>query len=142
MTTLYQRGLDMLLKVDTAASGGPTYTTLGGIRSASMSIDSQAVDVTNADSAGQWRELLDNAGTKDIKVSGSGVGKKETVAAKVLDYSIGSVIRSWEVIVPGLGTFALPMKITSFKLDGKNNGEVAFSISLASAGAPVFTAEA
>jgi TP901-1 family phage major tail protein len=56
-----QRGKDMLLKVrdDTSA-----FVTVAGLRSRRIAFDAEAVDITHAESAGRWRELLSGAGVK------------------------------------------------------------------------------
>lgn len=140
MTHQYQRGLDMLLKCDVSATSTPDYQTIGGVRARKLDMNAAAVDVTNTDSAGQWKELLDNAGVKDIKMSGSGVFASDANAALVNGYFLAGTIRKWQMIVPGLGSFTVPMKITALSFDGQDKGETAYSISLASAGQPTFAA--
>ena len=48
-----QRGKALLLKIDVSG----TMTTVGGMRSTSMTLNDEAVDITNKDS-GSFRELL------------------------------------------------------------------------------------
>ena len=58
-----QRGRDLLVKI--GDGGSPeTFTTVAGLRATTLSFNAQTVDVTNADSANQWRELLAGAGVK------------------------------------------------------------------------------
>ena len=52
-----QKGLDMLLKVNTT---GSTYATVGGLRSTSITLNDESVDITNKDSLGH-RQLLAGA---------------------------------------------------------------------------------
>jgi TP901-1 family phage major tail protein len=49
-------------------------------------------------------------------------------------------IRAWQVLVPDFGTIAGPFQITSLEFSGRHDGEVAFDLSLESAGALTFTA--
>jgi TP901-1 family phage major tail protein len=60
-----------LLKV---GDGGlpPVYATVAGLRTTQLSINGDAVVVTNKDS-GAWRELLSGAGVRSVSVSGAGV---------------------------------------------------------------------
>ncbi|MEQ1614484.1 MAG: phage major tail protein, TP901-1 family [Hyphomicrobiaceae bacterium] len=141
-TTGYQRGLDMILKVDTSATITPSFETLGGIRSTKFAINNEAVDVTNADSLNRWKEILANAGSKGIQLSGSGVAKTNAVFHKVHGYSLAGTIRLWQVIIPGLGTHEGLFHMPSLSLDGQHNKEISLSISLNSSGEPVFTVEA
>src|SRR5204862_1249719 len=69
-----QRGKDLLVKI--GDGGSPeTFTTVAGLRATTLSFNAQTVDVTNADSVDQWRELLAGAGVKSASFSGSGVFK-------------------------------------------------------------------
>ena len=52
-----QKGKDMLLKLDTGASGN--FTTVAGLRSRRIAFNSETVDVTDFESTGRWRELLE-----------------------------------------------------------------------------------
>ena len=67
-----QSGRDILIRI---GDGGdpPVYTAAAGLRLKTISLNARLVDVTNADSVGGWRELLDGAGLKTCAVSGSGV---------------------------------------------------------------------
>mgnify|MGYP002780741152 CR=1 FL=1 len=65
-----QRGKDMLLKIEDAPG---VFTAVGGLRARTISLNARAVDATDADSAGRWRELLSGAGVKSAAVSGQGV---------------------------------------------------------------------
>lgn len=65
-----QRGKDLLLKVD--ADGAGSYVTVAGLRSRSISFNTETVDITHSESAGRWRELLSGAGAKSARVTGTG----------------------------------------------------------------------
>ena len=67
-----QRGRDMLLKIGDGAAP-EVFTTVAGLRARTISLNAKTADVTDADSAGRWRELLAGAGMKSASVSGQGV---------------------------------------------------------------------
>lgn len=136
----YQKGLAVLLKVDTATTGGPTYTTLAGIQANSIRIGADAVDVTNADSTARFRELLEGAGVKRLTLSGSGVFSDAAVDAKLTEYVMDGSIKLWQAIVPDFGTFAGSFQITQLDFNGPHDKEVQFSITIESAGEITFTA--
>lgn len=133
-----QKGKDLLLKVDTTGAGA--FTTVAGLRSRTFAVNAETVDVTHTESAGQWRELLSGAGAKSARVTGSGVFKDQASDAAVRDYAFNSTIRSWQVIVPDFGTIEGPFQISSLEFSGRHDGEVAFELSLESAGELSFTA--
>jgi TP901-1 family phage major tail protein len=133
-----QKGKDLLLKLDSDGAG--TFTTVAGLRSRSIAFNTEIVDITHAESAGQWRELLAGAGVKNAKVSGAGIFKDAASDALVRSYVFAGTIRNWQVIIPDFGTVQGPFQIASFELSGRHDGEVAFDLSLDSAGELTFAA--
>jgi TP901-1 family phage major tail protein len=133
-----QKGRDLLLKVDT--TGTSNFVTVAGLRTRGLSLGSETVDVTHAESAGQWRELLGGAGTKRARLSGAGVFKDETSDATVRELAFAGTVRAWQVIVPDFGTIAGPFQVTALEYSGAHDREVTFEITLESAGALSFTA--
>ena len=133
-----QKGKDLLLKVNSTGAG--VFTTIAGLRSRSLSLNTETVDVTHAESAGQWRELLSGAGAKSARVTGAGIFKDSASDALVRQYVFDGTIRAWQIVIPDFGTIAGPFQITSFELSGRHDAEVSFELSLNSAGELTFTA--
>ncbi|MEZ5818330.1 MAG: phage major tail protein, TP901-1 family [Hyphomicrobiaceae bacterium] len=133
-----QRGKDLLLKVD--ADGTGSFVTVAGLRTRSISFNTEAVDITHSESAGRWRELLSGAGAKSARVAGSGIFKDAASDEIVRGYVFNGTIRDWQIAIPDFGIVAGPFQISAFELSGKHDGEVAFDISLDSAGELNFTA--
>ena len=133
-----QRGKDLLLKVD--ATGAGSFTTVAGLRTRSLAFNAATVDVTHAESADEWRELLAGAGIKTARLSGSGIFKDAASDAIVSDYFFNGTIRDWQVIIPDFGTVEGPFQIAAFDLTGRHDGEVSFELSLESAGELTFAA--
>ena len=145
-----QKGSALLLKIGN--SGSPeSFTTVGGLRSTAITLNDEAVDITNKDSLGH-RSLLAGAGVNSVSLSGSGVFTD--AASEVLvrtryyaqqNSSDGSsaqtaAFTNFQVIVPDLGTFAGAFMIASLEYTGEFNGEVTYSVTLESAGYTSFTA--
>lgn len=133
-----QKGKDLLLKVDSTGAG--IFVTVAGLRSRSIAFNAETVDVTHAESTGQWRELLADAGAKHARISGAGIFKDAASDALLRDYVFNGTIRAWQVVVPDFGIVEGPFQITSLEFTGRHDGEVAFDIALESAGALTFTA--
>ena len=68
-----QKGKDLLLKIDSNGLGN--FVTVAGLRSKRIAFNSETVDITDADSAGRWRELLAGSGVQRAAISGSGIFK-------------------------------------------------------------------
>ncbi len=136
-----QRGKDLLLKI--GDGGAPeTFTTIGGLRTRTLSLNAQTVDVTHANSVGGWRELLAGAGVKQASVSGAGVFLNEAAAETARAAFFNGDIVNWQVIVPGFGTIEGPFQIGNLDYAGDFDAEATVSLALESAGQLAFTAAA
>jgi TP901-1 family phage major tail protein len=133
-----QRGRDLLLKVDTSATG-TNFVSVAGLRTKSFAFGAETVDVTHQDSAGQWRELLSGAGTKRARISGAGVFRDEASDETVRSLAFAGTIRDWQVVVPDFGTLQGKFQITALEYGGAHDREATFEITLESAGALAFT---
>ena len=133
-----QKGKDLLLKIDATGSGG--FTTVAGLRSRQIAFNAESVDVTDAESAGRWRELLDGAGVKRASVAGSGIFKDASTDETVRQVFFDGLIRDWQVVVPDFGTLEGPFQITALEYAGEHNGELTYEMALESGGAIAFTA--
>jgi|SRR5690606_6740889 TP901-1 family phage major tail protein len=131
-----QKGRDLLLKIDNGAG----FVTAAGLRSKRLAFNAQLVDVTDAESAGRWRELLGGAGVQRAAVSGSGIFKDQASDALVRSLFFAGTIAGWQVVIPDFGTVAGPFQIAALEYSGAHDGEVAFEIALESAGALSFEA--
>jgi len=142
-----QKGLDVLIKID--ISGTPT--TIGGLRSSSITLNDESVDITNKDSLGN-RQLLAGAGVNSLSISGSGVftDAPSEVAVRTAfqaqqnttDGSTGqtAAFETYDFVIPHLGTYQGEFQITSLEYAGEYNGEATYSMSFESAGYITFTA--
>jgi TP901-1 family phage major tail protein len=135
-----QKGKDLLLKVYSDGEG--TFVTVAGLRARNLAFNAAAVDVTDTESAGRWRELLEGAGIKTARITGSGIFKDAASDETVRGYFFAGTVRDWQVIVPELGTVEGPFQIASLEYAGQHDGEVTFDLGLESAGALSFTAAA
>ncbi len=132
-----QKGKDLLIKLADGAGG---FEAVAGLRTRQLAFNAETVDVTNADSAGRWRELLAGAGVRRAAMTGSGVFKDAASDARVRSIFFDGAIETLQVIVPDFGRIEGPFQITSLEYRGDHAGEVTFDLALESAGAVTFTA--
>ncbi|ALV29580.1 phage major tail protein, TP901-1 family [Pannonibacter sp. Q-1] len=133
-----QRGRDLLLKLGTGS--GNSFVTLAGLRARRIALNAAAVDITNADSAGRWRELLAGAGTRSASISGSGLFRDASADETARALFFSGEIRAFQVVIPDFGTLQGPFQITALEYAGQHDGEVTYEIALESAGELAFTA--
>lgn len=130
-----QKGKDILLKLDL----GTGFATVAGLRSKRLALNSETVDITDSESAGRWRELLEGSGVQRASVSGSGIFKDAQSDADLRTLFFNGTIASWQFVVPGFGTMEGPFQLTALEYTGNHDGEVTFETALESAGAISFT---
>ena len=132
------RGLDVLLKLGDGADP-ETFTSVAGLRAASLSLNAEMVDATHAASPGRWRELLAGAGVRAASVSGAGVFVDDDVALARRGLFFAGEHRNWRLEIPGLGAITGPFALTNLDYAGEYDGEATAAVALASAGALSFT---
>jgi TP901-1 family phage major tail protein len=131
-----QSGKDMLLKLDQTGSG--SYLTVAGLRTRSLAFNAASIDITDAESAGRWRELLSGGGIKRASVAGSGIFKDQASDAQMRSLFFAGTIRNWQLILPDFGTIEGPFQIVALEFSADHAGEVTFELALESAGALSF----
>lgn len=127
-----QKGKDLLLKISDGASA---FVTVAGLRTRRIALNADTVDVTDAESAGRWRELLGGAGVRRASLSGTGIFKDQASDALLRQVFFDGLLRDWEIVIPGFGVLSGPFQISNLDYRGEHSAEVTFDISLDSAGA-------
>jgi TP901-1 family phage major tail protein len=129
-----QKGKDLLIKI--ADSTG--YTTVAGLRTRRLAFNTETVDVTHAESANRWRELLGGAGVKRASVTGRGLFKDASTDALIRQTFFEGTIVNYQIAIPSFGSVQGPFQITSLEFAGEHNGELTYDMALESAGELTF----
>ena len=131
-----QKGRDLLIKIDNGAG----FVTVAGLRSKRIAFNAEIVDITHAESADRWRELLAGAGVRRAAISGRGLFKDAASDALVRQAFFDGAVNNCQMVVPDFGSITGLFQIVSLEFSGEHNGEVTFDIALESAGALAFAA--
>jgi TP901-1 family phage major tail protein len=131
-----QKGKDLLIKI----ADGAGFITVAGLRTRRLSFNTETVDITHAESAGRWRELLDGAGIKRAGLAGRGLFKDAASDALVRQTFFDGMVKSYQIVIPDFGTVEGTFQIVSLEFAGEHDGEVTFDLSLESAGELTFAA--
>tara|TARA_R100000988_G_scaffold85995_1_gene48822 strand:- start:235 stop:666 length:432 start_codon:yes stop_codon:yes gene_type:complete len=137
------RGSAFLLKEN--SSGTPI--TIGGMRSTSMTINGEMVDVTTKDSTtfdGQagndlGRALLPNGGIRSMSLSASGVFTDSNGENNVRGAAFTGDSLNYDLVFGDGSNVKGAFIVTSYERAGEYNGEETFSISLESNGTMTYT---
>lgn len=133
-----QPGKNVLIRVDSTGAG--VFITIGGMRSKSISLNAETVDISDSDSVNRWRELLAGAGIRSATITGSGVFKDSAGEEDVRGYFFAGTIVDYQLVVPDFGTIQGAFQVTSIDYAGEYNGEATFSMTFESAGELTWTA--
>jgi len=131
------KGRNWLLKLGTAGAGG----TLAGVRTTSLKLNDEEIDITTKDSAG-WRELGEAFGTQSVDIDVEGIFSNSATYETFQGYAQARTINGFQLIsVDALDTDAYSglFQITGFTMSQAYNKEIAFSCTLKSSGAVTFT---
>jgi len=134
-----QLGKAYLLKI---GDGGGTeaFTAIAGMRTIRVSRNRRPIDITNADSSGNARELLTAGGVKEATVSFTGVFTDgATDSTLETDFEAGT-LRNFEIVIPDFGTYTGAFVITRLDHEAGYEAEGTFSIELTSGDAWSFSA--
>ena len=127
-----EKGSAFLLKIGNG--GSPVvYATVAGLRTTQLSINGDAVVITNKGSGG-WRELLSGAGVRSVSVAGAGVftgsAAETRIKTKALSGDLDDIELSFESGERMQGKFL----VNRLDYAGDFNGERTYTLSLESSG--------
>ena len=112
---------------------------VGGVRSKSFAINSEAIDVTNDDSS-EWRNILNQAGIRSVSASVSGVFENGKVYNDLMQDILTNENAELDILTSKEGDKLAGMfKLTSLEQAGEYNGEMTYNMSFESAAEPTFT---
>lgn len=111
-----QKGKDLLLKL----ANGEGFATVAGLRTKRLAFNSEAVDITDADSAGRWRELLAGAGVQRASLNAAGIFKDATSDDLIRSRFFAGTISAWQLAIPDFGTVSGPFQITALEYTGNH----------------------
>ncbi len=131
-----EKGRAFLLKI--GDGGGPEiFDVIGGMRSTSLRINNELVDVTNKTSGG-WREILSGAGIRHISLGGSGIFTDSVSEGLLQGKALTSSVDNYEIVFESGDKFSGAFQVTSLEYAGDYNGERTYSIALESSGVVSF----
>ena len=127
-----QKGSAVLMKVGNGGSP-ETFTTIGGLRDTSISMNQEMIDVTNKDSS-NVRTLLADGGVESFTVTGTGIFDDSASIGTVQSDFASSSFTNYQFIVPDFKTFTGAFHVSSIEYSGTYNDSAQYSITFESAG--------
>ena len=138
-----QKGSSFLLKDN---SGG-SAVVIGGLRSTSMTINGEIVDITAKDSAtftgssghDIGRALGSNMGIRSMTVSASGVFTDSSTENIMRGFAFDGAIQNYDLVFSDGSKISGAFLITSYERAGEYNGEETYSVTLESSNTITYT---
>ena len=90
-----ERGSAFLLKIGDGAAT-PSFATVAGLKTTQLSVNGDAVAITNKGSGG-WRELLSRAGVRSVSVAASGIFTGSAAEAQVRGLALSGALEDYEL---------------------------------------------
>ena len=124
------KGSSFLLKDNSTG----TPATLGGMRSTSMTINGEMVDITDKDSNDfissgndKARTLLQGGGIRSMTISASGVFTDSSTENNIRGFAFDGAIQNYDLVFSDGSKVSGAFLITSYERAGEFNGEETYS---------------
>ena len=127
-----ERGSAFLLKIGDG-SATPTFSTVAGLKTTQLSINGNAVEITNKGSGG-WRELLSGAGVRSVSVAASGIFTGSAAETQVKRLALSGALESYQLSFESGEQMQGEFLVTRLEYAGDFNGERNYTIALESSG--------
>lgn len=133
-------GAVLTLTTDGTGTLDDIYQIFGGLRSKSITVNSEEIDVTNHDSD-EWKTLLNGAGIRSAALSGELVNvDTDSVLKYIRSQMLQNLVVDLQIVVSEFGSkFQGSFKVTELGTQGDYNAESTVSISASSSGAVAYT---
>ena len=121
-------------------SFGSPLVAIAALRTKTMTLGNEVIDVTSDDDLG-FRRLLDDPGTKTLDMSFEGVTKDVPTLNSLITSTMSGtdIVSDFSILFPTIGTMAGPFAITSLEIGAPYNEGSTFSCSIQSAGTFTWT---
>ena len=136
------KGSSFLLKDNSTG----TPATIGGLRSTSMTINGEAVDITTKDSNAfissgndKARDLLQGGGVRSMSITASGVFTDSSTENNIRGFAFDGAIQNYDLIFSDGSKISGTFLITSYERAGEFNGEETYSLTLESSNTITYT---
>ena len=136
------KGSSFLLKDNSTG----TPATIGWLRSTSMTINGEAVDITTKDSNAfissgndKARDLLQGGGVRSMTISASGVFTDSSTENILRGFAFDGAIQNYDLVFSDGSKISGAFLVTSYERAGEFNGEETYSVTLESSNTITYT---
>lgn len=113
-----------------------TGTVFVGVTSKTITINNEAVDITDDDDNG-WRSMLADPAVRSIDISAEGVLKDDGVIVDAINAS--SLLEEYTIDIEGVGSVSGDFYVNGLEITGATNDAARYSTTFQSSGPAVYT---
>lgn len=124
-------------KVKIYEGTGPGATLVAGARSDSITINNEAIDITDKGDEG-WRTFLNDASVRSVEMSVAGILKGPSLLSKALGETT-NLLGDYEIRIAGMGTASGEFHFSSLELGAPHDDATEFTATIASSGEITWT---
>jgi predicted secreted protein len=117
---------------------GTGRVLVAGARSDSITINNEAIDITDKGDDG-WRTMLNDASVRSVDMSVEGLLDGDGLLAAALG-DTDALLGDYEIEMEGIGLVAGEFHFSSFEIGAPHDDAATFTASIASSGEITFTA--
>jgi len=125
------KGRNILIKISDGLSPG-TFTTIGGIRSKTITVNNETTDITTKDDSA-WRVLMADTGIRSISASGSGIFKDDAAINAMENLAFNGAAQEFQLVFPNGDGLQGIFQVASFEHAGEHVDAQTYSITLEAA---------
>lgn len=115
-----------------------TGTVFVGVTSKTITINNEAVDITDDDDNG-WRSMLADPAVRSIDISAEGVLKADGIIVDAINAS--SLLEEYTLEIEGVGSVAGDFYVNGLEITAATNDAARYSTTFQSSGPAVYTPE-
>ncbi|MEZ5709000.1 MAG: phage tail protein [Blastomonas sp.] len=127
-----EKGSAFLLKIGNGEDP-VVYQTVAGLRTTQLSINGEAVNITNKASGG-WRDLLSGAGIRSVSVAAAGLFLGSVAEGRIKTHALAGTIDDYELSFESGETLRGRFLVVRLDYSGDYNGERNYTLALESSG--------
>lgn len=131
-----ERGRAFLIKIGDGGSPVELFTSIGGQRTLTFTINGEPVDVSDKNS--DWRELMTGAALKSISIATEGVFKDTASEDLLREYALNQQLNNYQIVSQDGDVWEGAFLITQYEKTGEVGGAVEYSATFESSGEITF----
>ncbi len=110
----------------------PHFVTVAGLRARSITLTADPIEATHAQSAGRWRQFLEQSGMRHLRLEGEGVFANSAADLTINNLFFTGRRADCEIVIPSFGRLTGFFMLSGLAYIGHEQGEMLWRMVLQS----------